>query len=221
MIEEASVDAYGDSEQTTGWYTMLEERLALPFETTVLGVVVKVVALDLRGDNTIVAICARGRERQLVPILDLPLPSPKPKGVEWIDAYRHWIGGLTTRSDRRLRGGRQPEILGGRPGWQEAAVHRDERCPIFRQLGDQELTKTVRTTAKNTFQYKRNAYQNIERKIVCMLLITQHKWRRRRDSNPRAKSVPMKRGAKSAPKYRSIRLFATRFATIAKASNRT
>jgi hypothetical protein len=93
MIEGATVDAYGDSEQTTGWYTMLEEHLALPFETTVLGVVVKVVALDLRSDNTIVAICARARERQPVPILDLPLPSPKPEGVEWIDAYRHWIGG--------------------------------------------------------------------------------------------------------------------------------
>ena len=24
MIEEATVDAYGDSEQTTGWYTMLD-----------------------------------------------------------------------------------------------------------------------------------------------------------------------------------------------------
>ena len=93
MIEEATVDAYGDSEQTTGWYTMLAERLALPFETTMLGVVVKVVALDLRGDNGIVAICMRGRERQSVPILDLPLPSPRPEGVEWIEAYRHWIGG--------------------------------------------------------------------------------------------------------------------------------
>ena len=48
---------------------------------------------------------------------------------------------LTTRLDRRLQGGRQPGILGGRPEWQEAAVHRGERCPIFRQLGDQELTK--------------------------------------------------------------------------------
>ncbi len=27
MIEEATVDSYGDSEQTTGWYTMLEEHL--------------------------------------------------------------------------------------------------------------------------------------------------------------------------------------------------
>ena len=93
MIEEATVDAYGDSEQTTGWYTMLEEHLALPFETTVLGVTVQVARLDLRGDNDIVAICTRGREQQSVLILDLPLPWPRPVGAEWIDAYRHWIEG--------------------------------------------------------------------------------------------------------------------------------
>jgi len=93
MIEQATVDAYGDSEQTAGWYTVLEEHLALPFETTLLGIVVKVVALDLRGDNIIVAICTRGRERQSVPILDLPLPSPRPVGAEWIEAYRRWTGG--------------------------------------------------------------------------------------------------------------------------------
>ena len=93
MIEEATIDAYGESEQTTGWYTMLEEHLALPFDTTVLGVLVKVVRLDLRGDNDIVAICTRGRKRQSVSILDLPLPSPKPEGAEWIEAYRHWVGG--------------------------------------------------------------------------------------------------------------------------------
>ena len=93
MIEEATVDAYGESEQTTGWYTMLEEHLALPFDTTVLGVAVRVARLDLRGDNDIVAICIRGRKRQSVPILDLPLPSPKPVGAEWIEAYRHWVGG--------------------------------------------------------------------------------------------------------------------------------
>jgi hypothetical protein len=93
MIEEATIDAHGESEQTTGWYTMLEEHLTLPFDTTVLGVLVKVVGLDVRGDHDIVAICARGRKRQPVPILDLPLPSPEPAGVEWIEAYRHWVGG--------------------------------------------------------------------------------------------------------------------------------
>jgi uncharacterized Zn finger protein len=93
MIEEATIDAFGESEQTTGWYTMLEEHLALPFDTTVLGVLVKVVRLDLRGDNDIVAICTCGRKRQSVSLLDLPLPSPKPEGAEWIEAYRHWVGG--------------------------------------------------------------------------------------------------------------------------------
>ena len=50
MIEEATVDAYGDSEQTTGWYTMLEEHLALPFETTVLGVVVTTALFHAHPD---------------------------------------------------------------------------------------------------------------------------------------------------------------------------
>jgi uncharacterized Zn finger protein len=93
MIEEATIDAFGESEQATGWYTMLEEHLALPFDTTVLGVLVKVVRLELRGDNDIVAICTCGRKRQSVSLLDLPLPSPKPEGAEWIEAYRHWVGG--------------------------------------------------------------------------------------------------------------------------------
>ncbi len=94
MIEEATVDAYGESEQTVGWYTMLEEHLVLPFDTEVLGVVVQVVRLDLHGDNNdIVAICTRGRERQAIRVLDLPLPFPRPAGPEWIDAYRHWAGG--------------------------------------------------------------------------------------------------------------------------------
>lgn len=31
MIDEAIVDAYGELEQTVGFYTMLEEHLATPF----------------------------------------------------------------------------------------------------------------------------------------------------------------------------------------------
>ncbi len=42
MIERATVDAYGDSEQITGWLTMIEENLAVPFETKMLGVPITV-----------------------------------------------------------------------------------------------------------------------------------------------------------------------------------
>src|SRR5436189_5734074 len=74
MIEQATVDAYGESEQTTGWFTMIEENLKLPFETTVLGARVTVVRIDLTRSEQIIAICARGRNRQSLPIHRIPLP---------------------------------------------------------------------------------------------------------------------------------------------------
>ena len=37
MVAEATVDCYNDSESVTGFYTMLEEHLAVPFQTSVLG----------------------------------------------------------------------------------------------------------------------------------------------------------------------------------------
>jgi hypothetical protein len=92
LVEQAVVDAYGDDEQMTGFYTMIEDNLALPFTTTVLGVEAKVEGVDLT-DSGIVAICSRGAHRQAIPILDLPLPVPPPPGSEWIAAYRHWAGG--------------------------------------------------------------------------------------------------------------------------------
>jgi hypothetical protein len=36
-------------------------------------------------------VCSRGRNRQTLPILDLPLPRPPPAGCEWIEAYRYWM----------------------------------------------------------------------------------------------------------------------------------
>lgn len=93
LIEEATIDAYGDSEQRVGFYTMIEENLALPFETQVLGVEATVTRIDLNDAEEIVAICTRGRSRQTIPILDLPLPTPAPAGAEWIEAYRRWLRG--------------------------------------------------------------------------------------------------------------------------------
>jgi hypothetical protein len=93
MIEEATVDCHDESEQMTGWFTMLDENLVVPFETTVLGVPVTVERVDLNRSEQIVAVCARGRDLQALPILDLPLLTPPPDGAEWIEASRHWRGG--------------------------------------------------------------------------------------------------------------------------------
>jgi hypothetical protein len=93
MIEEAIVDAYGESEQTLGFCTMLEDNLAVPFETELLGIAAIVSRIEMTDDDRIVAVCSRGRARQRVSILDLPVPSPPPDGAEWISAYRRWWTG--------------------------------------------------------------------------------------------------------------------------------
>lgn len=93
MIEEATVDAYTESEQACGFCTMIEQELALPFDTTVLGVTVSVKRVDITEADEVVAVCYRGRERQAIPILRLPLPTPPPAGSEWIEAYRRWARG--------------------------------------------------------------------------------------------------------------------------------
>lgn len=93
LIEEAIVDAYSESEQRTGFYTMLDEHLDVPFDTRLLGSVATVERINMTNDDRIVAICRRGRSRQAISILDLPLPSPPPAGAEWIEAYRCWATG--------------------------------------------------------------------------------------------------------------------------------
>ena len=92
MIEDATVDAHDESEQAMGWHVMLDEHLAVPFETTVLGVRVTIQRIELTGRDQIVALCTRGRHRQRLSVLDLPLPTPPPAGAEWTEAYRHWCG---------------------------------------------------------------------------------------------------------------------------------
>jgi hypothetical protein len=93
LIEQAVVDAYTEEEQAVGFLTMMEDHLALPFSTNVLGVDVVVEKVDMTRDGQIVAIC-HGKTRQRIGILDLPLPTPEPGGAEWITAYRHWRRGF-------------------------------------------------------------------------------------------------------------------------------
>jgi len=89
LVEEATVDAYGDDEQLGGFAVMIEENLGMPFETTVLGVQVTVTGIT-QAESGIVADCVRDGQHQAIAVLDLPLPEPPPEGAQWIAAYRHW-----------------------------------------------------------------------------------------------------------------------------------
>jgi hypothetical protein len=92
MIEEAIVDAYTESERVVGFHATIDMHLDLPFETVVLSVAATVKKVNVTSGE-IVALCYRGRERQAIPILDVPLPDPPPAGWEWIEAYRRWARG--------------------------------------------------------------------------------------------------------------------------------
>ena len=70
------MDAYGESEQTVGFFTLLEERLKLPFRTEVLGMEVTVERLNMTDDEQIVAVCSRGKLQQPVPILGFNFARP-------------------------------------------------------------------------------------------------------------------------------------------------
>jgi len=87
------MDAYTESEQKVGFLTLIDEHLAMPFETQLLGVIATVRKIDMNQAEEIVAVCNRGREQLRVPVLDLPLPEPPPDGWEWIEAYRRWLRG--------------------------------------------------------------------------------------------------------------------------------
>jgi hypothetical protein len=64
LIEEATVDCYNDEEQATGFLTKIEDSLALPFATRVLGREVSVVAVELDDEIVIKALCAHGGKQQ-------------------------------------------------------------------------------------------------------------------------------------------------------------
>ena len=93
LVDDALTDANGDSEQVTGFYTMLENDLHLPFETQILGVTATVESIDITEDDQLVAVCMAGKTRQRTSLSELPLPSPPPAGAEWIAAYRYWKTG--------------------------------------------------------------------------------------------------------------------------------
>jgi hypothetical protein len=93
LIEEAIVDCHDEEEQANGFFTIMDDNLALPFMTPILGVEASVAAIEMDEFGRIKAVCERNGEQQRIDLLDLPLPSPPPSGAEWIAAYRRWLEG--------------------------------------------------------------------------------------------------------------------------------
>ena len=70
LVEEATVDAYGDDEQLGGFAVMIEDNLEFPFETTVLGVAMTVQKDDMHRLRPLAA--ELGAKASARPAGDLP-----------------------------------------------------------------------------------------------------------------------------------------------------
>jgi hypothetical protein len=93
LIERAIVDASGELKQIVGFYTMLDNNIAMPIYTKLLGVEVIVEYVDMSDDERIVAVCVCGKSFQRVPIIILLTPDPPSAGVRRNDAFRRWTRG--------------------------------------------------------------------------------------------------------------------------------
>jgi hypothetical protein len=91
LVEQATIDAYGDGEQLGGLAVMIEDNLEVPFDTTVLGVAVTVRKVA-QTESGIVADCVRDGHHQAISVLDLPLPEPPPR---WTGSSRRKFSATT------------------------------------------------------------------------------------------------------------------------------
>lgn len=94
LIEEITIDAYGDDEQLWAFRQAFEDALSLPADGFVIGEPVAVVEIDYDGNDRrgLTAKCRRADSSEhLVGTADVVFPE-KSSGARYVAAYRKWLG---------------------------------------------------------------------------------------------------------------------------------
>jgi len=110
LIEEITVDAYGDDEQLWAFRQTFEDDVALPADGFVIGEPVSVVEIDYDGNERrgLTAKCRREDcSEHVVAASDVVFPEGS-SGARYLAAYRKWLGlepypGGAPASSRRTR----------------------------------------------------------------------------------------------------------------------
>jgi hypothetical protein len=95
LLEEATVDCYGEDEEFTGVMCTLGDQLQFPLKATVVGELVKVVEIDEKRSGLrrgVVARVSREGQDYRVGLAELEFVDPDPVSAEWLEAYRYWLG---------------------------------------------------------------------------------------------------------------------------------
>ncbi len=89
LIDEASVDTDSIDDVAMGLCYGIQEHVRFPFPGKVVGEEVSIVGVEEGQGVDVVAICERKGRRYRVRLDDVTFTA-RPKGVEWIDAYRYF-----------------------------------------------------------------------------------------------------------------------------------
>lgn len=114
LIEEITVDAYGDDEQLWAFRQAFEDDVALPADGFVIGEPVSVIAVDYDGNQRrgLTANCRRedGSE-YVIAVSEVVLPQAS-TGARYIAAYRRWLNldPYPAETKKPSRRGRQHKV---------------------------------------------------------------------------------------------------------------
>ena len=147
LIEEITVDAYGDDEQLWAFRQAFEDDVALPADGFVIGESVSVIAVDYDGNERrgLTANCRRedGAE-YVIAVSEVVLPQAS-TGARYIAAYRRWLNldPYPVETQKPSRHGRQHKVTGddldlSKP-FELVALTLKERAARCRLLGSDRI----------------------------------------------------------------------------------
>jgi hypothetical protein len=94
MVEEATVDAYGDEEMFMGILYALSDNLAFPFKAKVLGATVEVIGIDdhnSRWGRGILAQVKKSGREYTIGVVELELEPDDTRNAKWIEMFHYWL----------------------------------------------------------------------------------------------------------------------------------
>ena len=94
LLDEATVDCYGEYEEFVSMMGTLGDQLQFPLTATVVGEPVEVVGIDERSSELrrgIVARVHRRGQEYRVGLAEVEFVEPDPVSAEWLEVYRYWL----------------------------------------------------------------------------------------------------------------------------------
>jgi Calcium binding len=92
LIDEITVDAYGEDEQLMGLENAFDEDANFPCPGTVIGEEVEVLSVSMKDHRReLIATCKRHNRRYDIALLDIEVRAD-PATSRLIAAYRRWLG---------------------------------------------------------------------------------------------------------------------------------